>query len=404
MKKKGIFLLILLLTLLFTNIKIVNASNEDNMTSEYAIDEFGHYKVKSGVCKYNNKSIIGEKINVYFKNGGIDKITLYNPNLKKESTEGIYQESLTIDVFFKKSGQQCTGKNLCCPNELYLFLDSSASRNNGTISYIDEGYDPQEDQYHSILTLEEGNVEYELKSNETSNVQKVVSKCSLVKETSASGTTTQKKSPGKLSYIEYETGQKIFKDETSNKTFSIESGSFKCEEITYVTLKAKTVSNDISSFIITSCNPNADGNCIQYERADIASAPFDSGTQMNGGSTNASDVSEPQVGKINVNIDWNTDNGCKSYLGSTDNKGQPAYYLQFVFNLMKYAAIVLLFVLSIIDFAKATASSSDDALKKALKTTVKRLIIAVIIFLLPILIKFVFELLGIYSSESCMLE
>lgn len=98
------------------------------------------------------------------------------------------------------------------------------------------------------------------------------------------------------------------------------------------------------------------------------------------------------------NADFKTDSTCESYLGDPENKEQPAYYLQFVFDLMKYAGLVLLFVLTIVEFVKATASSNQDAMKKAANNTVKRLIIAIIIFFLPDLIEFVLELFGIYGD------
>ena len=91
---------------------------------------------------------------------------------------------------------------------------------------------------------------------------------------------------------------------------------------------------------------------------------------------------------------------CESYLGPV-KPGYPAYYLQFVFNLMKYIAIILLFVLTIIEFGKATVSSNQDAMKKAIQNTVKRFIIAVIIFFLPMLIEFLLQLLGVYSASTC---
>lgn len=107
----------------------------------------------------------------------------------------------------------------------------------------------------------------------------------------------------------------------------------------------------------------------------------------------------------NVKIDFDTSKGCESYLGNPHPKpGEPkapAYYLQFTFNLMKYAAIIILLVLTIIEYAKAVASSNQDAIKKATINTVKRLIIAVIIFVLPMLIEFLLKLLGIYSSSTC---
>ena len=54
-----------------------------------------------------------------------------------------------------------------------------------------------------------------------------------------------------------------------------------------------------------------------------------------------------------------------------------------------------------VEFGKALASSNQDAMKKALQNTIKRLIIAVIIFLLPILVEFILTLLGIYSPSTC---
>lgn len=92
---------------------------------------------------------------------------------------------------------------------------------------------------------------------------------------------------------------------------------------------------------------------------------------------------------------------CDSLLGKINDKNAPAYYINFAFNLIKYIAIVLLFVLTIVDFAKATASSKDDAIKKAAVNALKRLIIAAIIFFLPILINFLLELLGWVTDPTC---
>ena len=104
--------------------------------------------------------------------------------------------------------------------------------------------------------------------------------------------------------------------------------------------------------------------------------------------------------KVNWTGDFKADN-CESYLGNPKEKSSPAYYLQFIFNLIKYAAIVLLFALSAAEMAKAMTSNNQDALKKALNVTIKRLIIAVIIFFLPELIKFLLTILGMYSPSTC---
>lgn len=96
-----------------------------------------------------------------------------------------------------------------------------------------------------------------------------------------------------------------------------------------------------------------------------------------------------------------TASDCNTILGDIKNENTPAYYLNFAFNLIKYIAIVLLLVLTTVDFAKASASSDNDALKKALKKAVKRLIICVIIFFLPTFINFVLRLFGLVDGATC---
>ncbi|MCM1052357.1 MAG: hypothetical protein NC483_00045 [Ruminococcus sp.] len=107
--------------------------------------------------------------------------------------------------------------------------------------------------------------------------------------------------------------------------------------------------------------------------------------------------------KVNLGLDFSVNGECSSLLGSTEYKENPdpAYYLQFIFNVMKYVALVLLFIFTVVEFGKATVSSNQDAIKKAINSIVKRLIIAVIIFFLPILIEFVLQLLGVYNAGTC---
>lgn len=113
-------------------------------------------------------------------------------------------------------------------------------------------------------------------------------------------------------------------------------------------------------------------------------------------------AAEAQEGTGDVAFDTNLDfdtSDCSSYLGSVDNPDDPAYYLKFAFNLIKYIAIIALLLLTIIDYVKAVSSSNSDAMKKANLAFIKRLIIAIIIFLLPILLGFLLDLLGVISTD-----
>ena len=75
--------------------------------------------------------------------------------------------------------------------------------------------------------------------------------------------------------------------------------------------------------------------------------------------------------------------------------------LSMVYNVLKWAkyiAPVLVIILSILDFIKALAAQSDDEMKKAQGKFVKRLIVAALLFLLPLIINFALKTFGFYNS------
>ena len=89
---------------------------------------------------------------------------------------------------------------------------------------------------------------------------------------------------------------------------------------------------------------------------------------------------------------------CQAILGDPEDVDCPAYWLQWVLNVMKYIAIAALIVLSMVDFIKATVSNDKDALKKAGVTATKRFFFAVILFFLPIIIDYIMSLFGAYGT------
>ena len=104
---------------------------------------------------------------------------------------------------------------------------------------------------------------------------------------------------------------------------------------------------------------------------------------------------------INTDIPLADSDSCDGYLGSVDDPNAPAYYLDKAFDIIKYIAIILLFVLSIVEYFKALTSGDQDAMKKATQKTIKRIIIAVLIFVAPILIEFILSVLGIVGYGTC---
>ena len=72
-------------------------------------------------------------------------------------------------------------------------------------------------------------------------------------------------------------------------------------------------------------------------------------------------------------------------------------------NLVKYIALVLVIVLGILDFIKAAASGEADQMKKSGSSFLKRIIAVVILFLLPLIVELVLNLIEIYGADSTCL-
>lgn len=101
-----------------------------------------------------------------------------------------------------------------------------------------------------------------------------------------------------------------------------------------------------------------------------------------------------EIFDLDIEYNFDTATGCKGYLGT-----ETIEILQKAFDIIKYLAIIILLVLSIIDFLKAIVSQDKDLLQKAIQVVVKRAIISVIIFFLPVLIEVFLDLLG-FTGEN----
>ena len=92
------------------------------------------------------------------------------------------------------------------------------------------------------------------------------------------------------------------------------------------------------------------------------------------------------------------DSCCDAIFGDPKDDTSVAYFLQQILTVIQYAGPILCIVLSISDFVKAAAGQDKDALLKATKTTGKRIVFAMILFFIPLLVNFIFPLLGWYGT------
>ena len=84
--------------------------------------------------------------------------------------------------------------------------------------------------------------------------------------------------------------------------------------------------------------------------------------------------------------------------GDPNIETDPAYWIQWILNLMKYMAIIALLVLVISDFFKAIVENDKDALKKAGSRALKRFIYCVLLFFLPTIISLIMTMFVAYGT------
>ncbi|MFI3260466.1 MAG: hypothetical protein R3Y13_01985 [bacterium] len=100
-----------------------------------------------------------------------------------------------------------------------------------------------------------------------------------------------------------------------------------------------------------------------------------------------------------IEYDYGENLDCSSLLGSPSSPKDTAYYIQMILDIMKYIGIVATLVLSVLDYVKAVSSSDCDAMKRANSSTVKRIIFLIILFIFPSVLKLLFSLTGIYTTD-----
>ena len=85
--------------------------------------------------------------------------------------------------------------------------------------------------------------------------------------------------------------------------------------------------------------------------------------------------------------------------GNPESPNDFAYYLQKTFDVIRFLGPILVVLMTIIDLVKATSESNQDGeIKKVGIKALKRIIYAVILFVLPTLINIFFGLIGLYGT------
>ena len=93
--------------------------------------------------------------------------------------------------------------------------------------------------------------------------------------------------------------------------------------------------------------------------------------------------------------------GDKSILGNVNDPNSVAWLLQQVLNYIKILGPILVVVLSSVEFAKVIINSDDEAMAKAQKKLITRIILAACLFFIPTLVQAALDLFGFTSDATC---
>lgn len=108
----------------------------------------------------------------------------------------------------------------------------------------------------------------------------------------------------------------------------------------------------------------------------------------------------PNESKNNVVNNTTTDNSVCGLLGGESSK--TVTFIKKIYGYIKMLIPILIIVLGIVDFIKVVISGKDDDMKKAIDRFAKRIILAVVFILLPILISILIKISGIASQYDAL--
>ena len=112
----------------------------------------------------------------------------------------------------------------------------------------------------------------------------------------------------------------------------------------------------------------------------------------------------PAVTSTSDISDWsqntNQDQSCDSILGDPNDENSVAWLLNKILTYVTIVGMVLVVVLSSIDFLKVIAKSDDEAIQKAAKRLGLRLVFAGLLFFVPTLTAAILDIFGLTAECS----
>lgn len=88
-------------------------------------------------------------------------------------------------------------------------------------------------------------------------------------------------------------------------------------------------------------------------------------------------------------------------LDNCEGLGAVVSVVKFILKIIQWVVPIILIVLGTIDLVKAVVAGKDDDIKKHQQTLIKRIIAAVIVFLIPMLVSILMGWIGNNDWKTC---
>ena len=368
--------------------------------------------LKSGInCTYTaNSNMLDDlkTVNIKANNNGItvklnsSTHTIISPDVKFNGTINYNGRNISISSsaaqsFFDK--YESTGK---CPNYIYLNTDAQA----GSSEFRTE--DCTRMSYcSSYINSSSGGTSSSGSSNKCETNSKCSKECAInCKSLEKDKDNSSGKTGIELGY--YKDGTKTKKYFLIKKADSSVSSGVSIKTITEDDGNWPVIVDDLVRYEILGesinkiwLDDNKIGEIKLTTNPSINDSTYYIG-DINNDSMPGTDITDKlSTVKTLITIPFPGADDCQTLLGSPNDTGSPAYYLVFAFKVVRYVAIILLIVLSVIEFVTATASSDQESITKATKKTIRRFVLCIVIFALPTLLNFGLNFLYDRKMEVC---
>ena len=100
----------------------------------------------------------------------------------------------------------------------------------------------------------------------------------------------------------------------------------------------------------------------------------------------------------------NCEGKADSLFGDPKDPESVAWLLQKILDYIKIIGPILVVILSSVDFITVIIKGDDEAMTKAQKKLIKRLILAALLFFIPVIIQAILSIFGMSAASTCGIQ